>query len=144
MHATLNGNPTRLEEITLDEFGWEKTGNQGAATLILYLTQTDLLSIGDKVFQYAIECRAEEPGFFQEEGMKDVPVPKSEHVFVEDPSLLAVYLDESFWSRTTLLAILNSMGVVRSPEPHCWIENFGRYIADGDLPGFVFGAAILD
>ncbi len=53
MYATINGKNVPLDEITLDDFGWDKQATQGSQTLRLHLTENDLVKVGTALFASA-------------------------------------------------------------------------------------------
>ena len=133
MHATFNGKKVPLDEITLDDIAWDKQSTRGSQTLTLHLRESDLVKVGTTLFASAQEALDEDPEYFQDEYMNDVPVPKSEHLLLEKPMLLASYLENSFWSRQTVLAILDAMeppGASRPEKARYWIQDFRHVLKE--------------
>jgi len=142
VYATINGKNVPLDEITLDDIGWDKQATQGSQTLGLHLTENDLVKVGTALFASAQEALDEDPEYFQGEYMNDVPVPKSEHVFLEEPMLLTSYLENAFWSRQTVLAILDSKELPGSSSPEkatYWIQDFRQVLKNGEGVVVEFG-----
>jgi hypothetical protein len=142
MYATCNGKNVPLDDITLDDIGWDKQSARSSQTLILHLTESDLVKVGTALFASAQEALDEDPEYFQGEYMNDVPVPKSEHLFLENPMLLTSYLEISFWSRQTVLAILDAMELPESSGPEkarYWIQDFRQVLKDEEGVAVEFG-----
>lgn len=106
MRVTVNNHFIDPFDIDLDPFGWDSHKVRGHLSLILSLRNDELLLIGRKIWDFAQEAIAAESDYFEGGHRLDNPVPTSERMFVEEPELLAVYLDNNFWSRETVLAIL--------------------------------------
>lgn len=139
MRAVLNGNSIQLEAIALDDFGWDHADTHGDHVLTLYLTKNELLEVGKALWNYAEECLADEPDFFEGEFRKDIPVPQSETVFVEQPERLGTYLNDSFWSREAIVAVLDAAHAPGTSAQHSfWIQDFKRANLQGDDIGLEF------
>jgi hypothetical protein len=142
VYATFNGKKVPLDEITLDDIGWDKQATQDSQTLVLHLTENDLVKVGTALFASAQEALDEDPEYFQGEYMSDVPVPTSEHLFLENPMLLTSYLENAFWSRQTILAILDSMELPGSSsleKATYWIQGFRQVLKAGEGVAVEFG-----
>lgn len=132
MQAILNGEAVPLEEVTLDSFGWDSSESVGTETLVLCLSSDDLRAVGQVLWEYAEECIADEPDYFEGEFREDIPVPESDALFIDDPMLLGLYLEDSFWNRETITAILNLDPLTgAAAKPTFQIENFQRVDPDG-------------
>ena len=126
MKAEIDGKHIGLEEIELDDLGWDHCDVRGNLTLTLELLDDDLLDIGRSIFELAEEFREEDPGYFHDEDMDNVPVPESDQLFLEKPTVLEKYLEySSFWNRFTILALFDRVDTLRnSKSPNYWIQNF--------------------
>lgn len=107
MKALVDGKQVPLEHITLADLEWDHRRYHGTATLILQLTAEDLLAIGKAVYTESKVAIAEDPKYFEDE-FAHLPVPASETVFLDDPSLLGVYLTElAYWDRITIEKVVD-------------------------------------
>lgn len=106
MRVTVNNQTIDPANIALDSFGWDNEEARGPLSLVIHLEPDALLTIGQRIWAFAQECLADEPDLFEGEYGQDIPQPSSEQVFVEQPTLLATYLEDMFWSRETIIAII--------------------------------------
>ena len=143
MQAILDdGKLIPLEEITLDDVGWDKLDTFGNRYLTIYLSEPDLLFIGHQLFLYAKECIDDEPDYFEGEYRKDIPVPQTEQLFVEQPMLLVTYLENLFWTRETIVAILDLIGTTSPSKTHYWIQNFRNIDIRNNTIALEFGVHV--
>lgn len=145
MYATYNGKNVPLNEISLDDFAWDEQSIQDSQILTLHLTESDLMKIGTTLFASSQEALDEDPEYFQGEYMNDVPVPESERVFLEKPLLVATYLENAFWSRQTIIAILDAMKPSLSFNVEgvsYWIHDFRQAMKEGNDLAAEFGVWI--
>ncbi|MBI4410988.1 MAG: hypothetical protein HY541_00695 [Deltaproteobacteria bacterium] len=115
MKALIEGKPIQPSQLFLDDFGWDHHDVHGDKALDLALDENDLEAISRHIFKFFEECIADDPRFFDEAHMKDVPVPKSGRLFVEQPQLLNDYFTESFWRHEMAVALVDR-AAKQSPE----------------------------
>ncbi len=116
MKAFLNNKPIPLQHLTVDSLGWDHHNVKGSLDLILELDEEDLMFVGSGLFSQAQEFEAEEPGYFDDEDF-EVPVPISEHMFVDDPLLIEQYIQNStFWSHETIMLIVKRIDMLEKPD----------------------------
>jgi hypothetical protein len=140
MRATANGEPLLVAAITLDDFGWDSRSSRGPVSVVLRLDEPELLAVGAALHGYAQECLAEDPAFFEGEFRQDIPVPTSARLFVDQPGLLGTYLEDPFWKREAVLAILDAGGSTGAGT-HL-IQDFRRVQAEDDTVAVEFGATV--
>lgn len=135
MYATVDEKPIKLSEIALATFAWDRRDTTGSSAIKIHLSENDLRELGARLFLYAQTCTAEEADYFSGEYMRDVPRPGSEMIFNENPTLLATYLDDSFWSRETIVELLNSISFTdNQTAPRYWIQYFKQLtVIDEDV-----------
>jgi len=124
MRALLDGQPIEPRTVSIDDIAFDRGGN-GPRQVALYLDDADLLAVGAALHRYVEDAEAAEPDFFEDELMKDVPVPLSADFLARNPELISIYFDEPFWTREILLAVLDAAGSQGYPAPaSCRIVRF--------------------
>ena len=99
MRAFIDGEKVLLEDIELDDLGWDHSLIQGEKLLVIELTEGDRMAVGSEMFAIAQTYCAEDPTYFEDECMKAISVPNSEMIFLENPASLRAYFEEDFWKR---------------------------------------------
>lgn len=114
-----------LESIELDDIGWDRADTHGEHEMVLLPTPADLQTIGEYMYERMQSCIAEEPGYFDDDDMRDIPLPGSPEIFVEAPDLLTRYFDEPFWRRDIILAVMACIDAQREHKsPRHWLQEF--------------------
>ena len=140
MRAFIDGENIRLEEIELDDLGWDHSQTHGEKILAIELTVEDRLALGSEVFAIVQEYCAEDPTYFEDEYMKNVPVPGSETIFLANPAFLDSYFAENFWKREAVMALMTRMDACReSKQPRYWIRDFRGVVLDSNKVTLAFG-----
>lgn len=128
MLAFIDGQPLVPTLITLDDVNWDHARVTGERQLRLILDRQDLLAIGREIGAFAHECVREDPDYFKQKHMNDVPVPATEDIFVKKPQSLASFFTESFWKKLVIDAVINRMQAIHPgvgrPGPEYLIQNF--------------------
>ena len=74
--------------------------------------------------------------------MKDISVPNSETIFLEEPASLRSYFEENFWRREAVIALMKRMDACReSKHPRYWIRDFRGVVLDSDKVTLEFGVS---
>jgi hypothetical protein len=135
MRAFINDVQIPLEAIELDDMGWDRQGTRRDEELLLEIAPEDLDIIGRYLYSLACEYCSEEPGYFEDEYMRDVPRPPSPGFLAEDPHALLRYFKESFWHREAILAVMQAIDGHRADKaPRYWIQDYrGIVMDDGRL-----------
>jgi hypothetical protein len=143
MVITVNNQVIDPLDIDLDPFGWDSNQVRGSVALVVRVRSDELLAIGRTLWDYAQQCLAEEPDCFEGEYREDIPVPYSERMFFEQPELLAVYLDNNFWAREAVMAILSLVIDMTTynpvPAPYL-IQDFRKLDMNAGILQVEFGA----
>jgi hypothetical protein len=141
MRAVLNTQPVALQDVSLDDFGWDSPQTFGPLSLMLTLDITEFGGVGQTIWDYAQTCRTDEPDYFDSAYMQDVPIPTSPRMFVDNPHLIAVYLEDSFWTREMVLALLDVLPrYIPNTRARYLIQDFRRILIDEHTVHIEFGA----
>jgi len=135
MRFWVDGTEVSLDAVDLDDLGWDHSRSRGDRVIIVELTKEDLADVGSRLHALARELENDEPGYFDDPLMHDVPVPPSTTVFADDPVGLLAYLRDSFWSREAVLAVLRRADAcrLRRERPDYLLQHLtdGEAISDG-------------
>lgn len=114
-----------LESIELDDIGWDRADTHGEHEMVLLPTPADLQTMGEHLYSRMQSCIAEEPDYFDDDDMRDIPLPGSPDFLVKGPDLLARYFEEPFWRRDTILAVMACIDAQREHKaPRHWLQEF--------------------
>jgi hypothetical protein len=142
MRAFIDGKKVLLEDIELDDLGWDHSHTQGEKRLVIELTEEDRMAVGSEIFAIVQEYCAEDPTYFEDEYMKDISVPNSETIFLENPASLRSYFEEDFWKREAVIALMKRMDACReSKHPRYWIRDFRGVVLDNNRVTLEFGVS---
>ena len=142
MQAFIDGKKVLLEDIELDDIGWDHSRTYGENILSIELTEEDRMALGREIFAIVQQYCAEEPNYFEDEYMKDIPVPNSETIFREKPASLRSYFEEDFWKREAVIALMNRMDACReSKQPRYWIRDFRGMVVDHNKVALELGVS---
>ena len=113
MRCWVDGTEAPMDAVDLDDLGWDHGHVLGDCRILIDLTTQDLADIGGRLHALAREFEADEPGYFDDLPMHDVPVPASVTLFADAPVELLRYLRDPFWSRETVVALLRRADACR-------------------------------
>jgi hypothetical protein len=140
MNAFAGEHLVPLESIELDDIGWDRADTHGEHEMVLLPTPADLQSIGEYLYARMQSCIAEEADYFDDDDMRDTPLPGSPDFLVKSPELLTRYFEEPFWRRDIILAVMACIDAQREHKvPRHWLQEFrGLMKMDGRI-GIVLG-----
>jgi hypothetical protein len=125
MKAFTEGRFVPLECIELDDIGWDRADTHGAHEMVLLPTPADLQTLGERLYSRMQSCIAEEPDYFDDDDMRDIPLPQSPDFLVKTPELLTRYFHEPFWRRDAILSVMACIDAQREDKSACyWLQEF--------------------
>ncbi|MBD2770428.1 hypothetical protein IC235_21290 [Hymenobacter sp. BT664] len=142
MRAFIDGENVLLEDIELDDLGWDHFRTRGERMLVIELTAEDRMAVGSELFAIAQEYYAEDRAYFEDEDMKNVSVPDSATIFLQNPASLRSYFEENFWKRAAVMALMKRMDACREAKhPRYWIQDFRGVGLDNNKVALEFGVS---
>lgn len=143
MKAFTGDHAVPLESIELDDIGWDHADTHGEHEMVLLTTSADLQTIGEYMYARMQSCIAEEPDYFDDDDMRDIPLPESPDFLVKAPDLMSRYFEEPFWSRDIILAVMACIDAQRERKsPRHWLQEFRGLQAMNEGLAIRFGAHI--
>jgi hypothetical protein len=104
MKAYLNDTELPLNQVGLDEIGWEDSHETGNTVVALELDKDDLKVIGESIYDESILAIKEERDYLDE--VDSNLIPTNSRIFTESPTLLAQYMVSEAWNRFLIDVIM--------------------------------------
>ncbi|HXB12004.1 MAG TPA: hypothetical protein VNZ45_08470 [Bacteroidia bacterium] len=142
MKAYLNDSELPLNQIGLDELGWDDSHEIGNTVISLELDKDELKIIGESVYDESILAIKEEREYLDE--VDSTLIPTNSKIFSESPALLARYMASEVWKGFLIEVIMilmkgesgekqsttGSLYLIRNfvsmqPKNNDWILEFG-------------------
>ncbi len=104
MKAYLNDTELPLNQIGLDELGWDDSHEMGNTVISLELDKDELKVIGESIYDESILAIKEEREYLDE--VDSTLIPTNSRIFTESPALLARYMASEVWKRFLIEVIM--------------------------------------